>query len=125
MASYHFSVQIISRSAGQSSVAAAAYRAGERLKEQRSGKIHDYSKRRGVVSAEILLPRGAANFLGDRSALWSYVERLEGRRDAQLAREINLALPHELDANARRHNGIAKRCCGIGARCGRGTRIAL
>lgn len=102
MASYHLSVQIISRSAGQSSVAAAAYRAGERLKDERAGITHDYSRRRGVIYSGILVPPGAAPSLSDRSALWNEVERLEGRRDAQLAREINLALPHELDAGARR-----------------------
>ena len=69
MASYHFSVQVIGRSHGRSAVAAAAYRAGERLRDERSGQVHDYSKRRGVVFAEILVPRGAATLLGDRQQL--------------------------------------------------------
>jgi hypothetical protein len=102
VASYHFSVQIISRSRGQSAIAAAAYRAGERFRNERSAELHDYRRRRGVVYTDILAPTGAAPFLLNRERLWNYVEQLEGRRDAQLAREINLALPHELDANDRR-----------------------
>lgn len=102
MASYHFSVQIIQRSHGRSALAAAAYRAGERIADQRTGQVHDYSRRHGVVHSEILLPDGASRFLGNREVLWNLVERLEGRKDAQLAREINLALPHELDADQRR-----------------------
>jgi hypothetical protein len=102
VASYHFSVQIIKRSRGQSVIAAAAYRAGSRIQDQESGHVHDYSRRRGVVSSEIVLPSGAAPFLSDRAKLWNLVDRMEGRRDAQLAREINLALPHELDADKRR-----------------------
>lgn len=100
---YHFSVQVIGRSRGQSAVAAAAYRAGERLLDQRTGDVHDYSRRRGVVYSEVLLPTGAAPHLRDRERLWHEVERLEVRKDAQLAREINLALPHELNVNARRN----------------------
>lgn len=102
MASYHFSVQIIKRSKGQSVIAAAAYRAGERIRDDRTNQLHDYSRRRGVVHSEILLPPGAAGFLSEREALWNHVERMEGRKDSQLAREINLALPHELDAIQRR-----------------------
>ncbi|MGT2501239.1 MobA/MobL family protein [Bradyrhizobium guangxiense] len=95
MASYHFSAKIIQRSKGESSVAAAAYRAGQRLRDDRADRIHDYSRRRGVVFADILLPHGAASSLKDRQQLWTLVERMEGRKDAQLAREITLALPHE------------------------------
>jgi hypothetical protein len=102
VASYHFSVQLISRSRGQSALAAAAYRAGARIRDERTGDAHDYSRRRGVVHSEILVPTGAASFLKDREKLWNHVEQLEGRRDAQLAREINLALPHELDTETRR-----------------------
>jgi ATP-dependent exoDNAse (exonuclease V) alpha subunit len=80
----------------------AAYRAGERLQDIRSGKECDFSRRRGVAHSEILLPEGAAPFLADREKLWNYVERMEARQDAQLAREINFALPHELDAVQRR-----------------------
>ncbi|WFU07543.1 MobQ family relaxase (plasmid) [Rhizobium sp. CB3171] len=96
MASYHFSVNIIGRKAGRSSVAAAAYRAAERLQDERSGAVHDYERKRGVAHREIMLPEDAPAWMRDRQALWNHVEKLEKRRDAQLAREINMALPHEL-----------------------------
>lgn len=98
MASYHFSAQLVKRSEGRSVVAMAAYRAGERLRDERRGVDVDFSRRRGVVHAEILAPQDAAEWLLDRGSLWNGVERMETRRDAQLAREINLALPHELSA---------------------------
>lgn len=79
----------------------AAYRAGERLKDERRGIFADYSRRRGVVHAEIMVPEGAASWLLDRESLWNGVERTEVRRDAQLAREINMALPHELSDEGR------------------------
>ncbi|AWO92419.1 MobQ family relaxase [Bradyrhizobium diazoefficiens] len=99
MASYHFSAQAVKRSEGRSVVAMAAYRAGERLKDERRGMDVDFSRRRRVVHAEILAPEGAAEWLLDRETLWNAVERMETRRDAQLAREINMALPHELSAD--------------------------
>jgi len=96
MASFHFSAQVLKRSQGHSAVAAAAYRARGKLYDERVGETRDYSRKAGFFHAEILLPEGAAPFLGDREQLWNYVERIETRRDAQLAREINMALPHEL-----------------------------
>lgn len=102
MASYHFSAQIIQRSKGRSAVAAAAYRSGSLMRDERRGEDCDFRGRRGVVWSDVLLPDGAAPFLRDRQKLWNHVERLEGRKDAQLAREINLALPHELNADQRR-----------------------
>ncbi|SEH40636.1 MobQ family relaxase [Tardiphaga sp. OK245] len=96
MASYHLSAQPVKRSEGRSVVAMAAYRAGARLKDERRGHEVDYRRRRGVVHAEILAPADAAEWLLDRESLWNYVERMEVRKDAQLAREINMALPHEL-----------------------------
>lgn len=101
MASYHFSAQIIGRKAGRSVVAAAAYRAGERLHDARQDAVHDFVHRRGISHAEILLPEGAAPWLADRERLWNHVEAIERRSDAQLAREINMALPHELTAAER------------------------
>ena len=74
----------------------AAYRAGQALKDDRRGTIADYSRRRGVVHEEIVVPDGCAEWLADRETLWNHVEAIEQRRDAQLAREINMALPHEL-----------------------------
>lgn len=105
MASYHLSVQIVGRSplrGGRSGkprnvVAMAAYRAGQKLTDESSGRVADFSGRRGVVHTEIMAPEGSAPWLRDRERLWNTVEKMEVRKDAQLAREINLALPHELD----------------------------
>ncbi|WP_445490602.1 MobQ family relaxase [Rhodopseudomonas sp. RCAM05734] len=101
MASYHLSVQPVKRSEGRSVVAMAAYRAGARLKDERRDMEVDYRRRRGVVHAEIMAPEGSAEWLLDRETLWNGVERMEVRRDAQLAREINMALPHELSDEQR------------------------
>lgn len=97
MAIYHFSVKIIGRSSGRSSVAAAAYRAGEKLRNDRDRVIHDYTKKPGVVYTEILLPENAPREYSNRSQLWNAVEKSLRRKDAQLAREFEVALPVELD----------------------------
>ena len=94
----HFHAGIISRGEGHSVVAAAAYRAGERIVEMRTGQIHDYRRRSGVDSTEILAPAGAQSWTRDRATLWNRVEQAERRRDAQLARAFDLALPRDLDA---------------------------
>lgn len=101
MASYHLSAQPVKRSEGRSVVAMAAYRAGVRLRDERTGTEPDYRRRQGVVHSEIMAPDGAAEWLYDREELWNEVERMEVRRDAQLAREINMALPHELSDEQR------------------------
>jgi hypothetical protein len=96
MAIYHFSAKMISRSTGRSAVAAAAYRTAERIEDQRQGLEHDYSNRRGVLYTEILAPDGTPEPLRNRATLWNAVEQVERRKDAQLAREVTVALPHEL-----------------------------
>ena len=98
MAIYHVSAQIIGRSAGRSSVAAAAYRSAERIRDERTGQIHDYTKRHGIES-EIHTPGSAPEWMRDRSRLWNAAEEAETRKDAQLAREMNIALPKELSAD--------------------------
>ena len=101
MAIYRLSAQIIGRAAGRSVTAAAAYRAGDCITDERTGKTFDYRHRRGVVRQEIFLPPRTPDWMGNRVALWNAVEQVERRRDAQLAREIQLALPHELDPDER------------------------
>ncbi|MGN6690054.1 MAG: Ti-type conjugative transfer relaxase TraA [Sphingopyxis sp.] len=96
MAIYHFSAKIISRGAGRSAVAAAAYRAAERLQDERLGRSHDFSNKTGVVHSEVMLPEGAPERLADRGALWNEVEAAEKRKDAQLAREVEFAIPREM-----------------------------
>ncbi|MEM9716009.1 MAG: MobQ family relaxase [Pseudomonadota bacterium] len=97
MADYRLSANIIGRSSGRSSVAAAAYRAGEQLHDERQGLDHDYTRKKGVLHSEILAPDNAPDWMKDRAKLWNAVEAVERRKDAQLAREIQLSLPHELD----------------------------
>lgn len=101
MAIYHLSAKVIGRAAGRSSVAAAAYRSGERLRDERGGVEHDYSRKGGVVHAEVLAPPNAPDWMRDRDRLWNAVEAVERRKDAQLAREVEVALPRELDRPAR------------------------
>ncbi len=96
MAIYHCSVKIIKRSQGRSAVAAAAYRSGENLINEWDGMTHDYTRKGGVVHTEILLPIYALPAFQDRSVLWNSVEEIEKSRNAQLAREIEIALPVEL-----------------------------
>lgn len=96
MAIYHFSAKVIQRSAGRSAVAAAAYRAAERLHDERLARDHDFRAKAGVVHSEVLLPEGAPERWSDRATLWNEVERIERRKDAVLAREIEFALPREL-----------------------------
>lgn len=93
MAIYHASMKAVQRSTGRSSVAAAAYRAGDVLLDESTGRVHDYSKKRGVLHSEIITPGGQMIERGD---LWSRVELHHKRKDATTARELETALPVEL-----------------------------
>ncbi len=97
MAIYHFSAKVISRSIGSSAVASAAYRSGSRLHDKRLDRSHDFTNKAGVVHSEVMLPEGAPEQLGDRSTLWNEVEATELRKDAQLSREVEFAIPRELN----------------------------
>ena len=96
MAIYHCSIKIIGRSDGKSAVASSAYRSGEKLMDDRTGLIHDFTKKRGVVFTEVSLPAHAPPEYADRNVLWNAVEKAEKKSNAQLAREIEVALPKEL-----------------------------
>jgi Ti-type conjugative transfer relaxase TraA len=92
----------ISRASGRSAVASAAYRAGECLTNERDGLTHDFTRRDGVEHSEIVLPDGVgAQWALDRSALWNAAETAEKRKDARVAREFEIALPHEFSAGDR------------------------
>ena len=126
MAIYHLHVGVVSRKTGRSAVAAAAYRSadklrsdydklthdycektnavnaaayrsGERLQNEQNSATHDYTRKRGVVHTEIILPENAPKEYTDRATLWNAVEKAEKRKDAQTARDIDMALPVELD----------------------------
>ena len=102
MAIYHLSVKAVSRSAGRSATAAAAYRAGCEIADERTGEIHDYTRKGGVESADIVLPDGAPEWATDRAKLWNAAELAEKRKDACVAREFEVALPSELSPAERR-----------------------
>lgn len=102
MAIYHLSMKPVSRASGRSAVASMAYRAGEKLTNERDGITHDYTAKQGVEHAEIVLPEGvSADWARDRSDLWNAAEFAEKRKDARVAREFEIALPHELSAEQR------------------------
>ena len=105
MAIFRIDIQSLSRSTGRRAVAAAAYRSGERLVDERIGTVHDHSDRTDVAHREIVLPSkfGGADigWARDRQQLWNEAERAESRRDARVAREYSVSLPHELAASQR------------------------
>lgn len=96
LAIYSVNLRTFSRSKGESAVAAAAYRAGAALADTRTGLTHDYTRRHGVESVETLLPPGAPAWAADRTALWNAAEAAETRKNSCVARELLVALPHEL-----------------------------
>jgi Ti-type conjugative transfer relaxase TraA len=96
MAIYHLHIKVIGRKSGQSAVASAAYRSASRLRDERLGRDQDFTAKRGVVHSEVLLPENAPEQWSDRERLWNDVEAFEVRKDAQLAREVEFAIPREL-----------------------------
>jgi ATP-dependent exoDNAse (exonuclease V) alpha subunit len=94
MSIFHCSAKAISRATGRSSTAAAAYRAGERIIDERTGEAHDYRRKKGVLRTQVYVPSGVRVL--SRSALWNMAETAEKRKDAKVAREWEVALPEEL-----------------------------
>lgn len=93
---FHLSVKPISRSAGRSATAAAAYRAGVEIADERTGELHDYTRKRDIVHSEIIVPPGAPAWSEDRASLWNAAETAEKRKDARVARDYEVAIPKEL-----------------------------
>lgn len=102
MAIYHFSVKAISRSDGRSVVACAAYRSGEKLVCNYYGKEQDYTRKTGVEHTQIYAPENTRTDLLNRQTLWNVVEKVENRKDSNLAREFEIAFPQELNAEQRK-----------------------
>lgn len=96
MAIYHLTAKVMKRSEGRNALHAAAYRSGERLADERTGHTYDYTRRKGVEHVEIMAPPGSPAWVYDRTTLWNRIEAFEKRKDAQLAREVEFALPREL-----------------------------
>lgn len=97
MAIFHCQVKIISRGKGQSAIASAAYRSGTRLKDERTKEVQDYTKKHFIEYSEIQLPENAPKEYQDRATLWNAVEKVEKLKNSRLAREIEVALPRELN----------------------------
>ena len=98
MAIYHLSVKPVQRSKGRSATAAAAYRAGEKVTDERTGEEHDYGRKKGIVYKEIITPDGSDI---TREKLWNMAEAAEKRKDGTTAREYEIALPSELPEKER------------------------
>ena len=101
MAIFHLSVKTISRSAGRSATAAIAYRSGEKVMDERTGLVHDYTRRRGVEHTEIFLPENAPAWASQREQLCNAAELAEKRKNSTVAREFEVALPAELNRDQR------------------------
>lgn len=103
MAMFHLSTKTISRKTGRTATASAAYRAAEKIECQRTGLIHDYTRKKGVMATSAFLYDGDRKIPLNRQDLWNTAERSEKRKDARTAREIVVNLPHELSADQRQH----------------------
>ncbi len=99
MAIYHLSAKPISRAQGRSATGAAAYRAGVEITDERTGLVHDYTRKGGVVHSELILPGGRT---ADRAEFWNGIEAHHKRGDAVLVREVEISLPTELAPEQRR-----------------------
>ena len=106
MAIYHLSVKTVSRSAGRSATAAAAYRAGCKITDGRTGEIHDYTRKGGVQSATLIVPAEAAAWANDREVIWNAAEQAEKRKNSTVAREFEIALPSELSPAERQRLAV-------------------
>jgi ATP-dependent exoDNAse (exonuclease V) alpha subunit len=101
MSSYHLSVKTISRSAGRSATAAVAYRTASKITDQRTGEVHDYTRKSGVEYIKLVLPENAPSWSINREELWNAAEQAETRKNSTVAREFEVALPSELSDSER------------------------
>lgn len=107
MAIFHLSVKAIGRAQGRSATAAAAYRAATRIEDERTGLVHDYSRKGGVLHREIVTPEDAPSWAQDRARLWNAAELAENRKNSTVAREFEVALPGELRRDEQRRLACA------------------
>src|SRR3546814_15125402 len=106
MARCRLAGKAIGRSAGRSATAAAAYRAGVEITDERTVLVHDYTRKQGVEHSELMLPTDAPEWAADRERLWNAAELAETRNNANVAREYEIALPVELSADGRREPAL-------------------
>lgn len=102
MAIFHCSMKPISRSTGRSATASCAYRSGEKIVDRQTGEIHDYTKKQGVIHTNVITPKSINIENIDREDLWNMAEQSEKRKDARVAREFVIALPHEIPATSQK-----------------------
>ena len=102
MAIYHCTAKVISRKAGQSAIATSAYNARDKLRDEKTGELKDYSRKDGLIFSGIYTPKDAPEWAHDREQLWNHAEAAEKRKDSTLARNYEVALPHELTDEQRR-----------------------
>jgi hypothetical protein len=121
MAIYHYQMKTVKRSQGRSATAAAAYRSGERILDERTGLEHDYSKRTGVMLAEVILPDGGTV---EREVLWNAAEIAEKRCNSVVAREFVVALPHELSRD-QQQDLVIEYAKGLSSRTGWAIDVAV
>ena len=114
MAQYRLSLSIASRGKGRSAVAMAAYRAGDEIRDERTGERFDFTRKQGILHTEMVLPPAAPEWAHNRAEFWNRSEAADKRQDAQIAREIQLSLPHELSDRERRDltTGFAQEVAG-------------
>ncbi len=91
MAIYHLNAKVISRSNGQSATEAAAYRAAEKIHDERTGETFDYTRKQGVYATEIIATDNAPHWVNNRSQLWNAAELIEKRCNSRTAREFDIA----------------------------------
>ena len=101
MAIYHVTTKPVSRSNGHSATAKSAYISGEKITDDRTGEIFDYTKKSGVIEHEIILPRELKLSINSNE-LWNKAEQAENRKDARVSREWEISLPHELNSKQRK-----------------------
>ena len=106
MASYHLSIKPISRAHGRSSTGAAAYRAAALIRDERTGEVFDYRRRRGVAYTELVLPSDAPSWAQDRHVLWNAAESAEKRKNSTVGRDFEIALPAELNSRERKELAV-------------------
>ena len=97
MAIYYLEVKIGSKGKGQSAIASSAYRSGTKLTDEVTGKVFDYTRKSGVIHSEISLCDNAPQEYADRETLWNAVHKIEKASNAQIFREIIVAIPKELN----------------------------
>jgi len=102
MAIYHCTTKPISRASGRSATASCAYRSGEKIVDRQTGEIHDYTKKQGVIHTNVITPKSINIENIDREDLWNMAEQSEKRKDARVAREFVIALPHEIPATSQK-----------------------